>query len=428
MVILFILIHLFIENKKNKKIIKILVDYNKRNKIINNNNNQIIKIIKFKEKSFLNKIFNTEKDLKELKEELLKIKLIISDNKYKIDISHVEDENSNKTLFKFNSDIDKDLIGLKYPEIKFDKIKSNLINKNIISSLVEFMEQLEIKLIYLEKEINVTKLNSFYTRRKLYLKKMGVKYDDSNITELHNIVSWLVIHKSTQLKGIASDKYLACKYVQIKIGENICGQRIKVYNSIEEIEFKKILKLGNIILKVSNGCGDHVYIYKNNKEDIETIKQKLKKVFEKDYGLVMPEFFHSYSKKRIVLEKMFFPLTDLFEFKFILVNCKIKMIYIRTTIKGMIRVFYYDADFNFLFGEKNYSFDLSIFKKNLLDKLKKIAVKLSEDFPNFIRVDLYIFQEKIYLSELTFDAHDGLPFLRNTEIIKNAAKNWKRYD
>lgn len=33
LVILFILIHLFIENKKNKKIIKILVDYNKRNKI-----------------------------------------------------------------------------------------------------------------------------------------------------------------------------------------------------------------------------------------------------------------------------------------------------------------------------------------------------------------------------------------------------------
>lgn len=314
---------------------------------------------------------------------------------------------------------------MKYPEIMFSNIKSKLINKKIISSLVEFLEQLEIKLIYLEKEINVTK---FYTSRILYLQKKGVEYDDSNITELHNIVSWLVIHKSTQLKGIASDKYLACKYVQIKIGENLCEQRIRAYNNIEEIEFNEILKLGNVILKVSNGCGDHVFIYKNNKENIETIKQKIKKVFEKDYGLVMPEFFHSYSKKRIVLEKMFLPLTDLYEFKFILVNCDIKMIYIRTSINDDIRVFYYDSNFNFLFGEKDYSFDLCIFKKNLLNKLKKLAIKLSEDFPNFIRVDLYLFHEKIYLSELTFDAHDGLPFLRNTEIIKKAANNWKRFD
>ena len=68
------------------------------------------------------------------------------------------------------------------------------------------MEQLEVKLIYLEKEINVTKLYSFYTARTLYLSKKGIDYDDSNIKELHHIVSWLVIHRSTQLKGIASDK------------------------------------------------------------------------------------------------------------------------------------------------------------------------------------------------------------------------------
>ena len=43
----------------------------------------------------------------------------------------------------------------------YDKIKLNLINGNIIPALSKFLEELEIKLIYLEKEINVTKLNAF---------------------------------------------------------------------------------------------------------------------------------------------------------------------------------------------------------------------------------------------------------------------------
>ena len=84
---------------------------------------------------------------------------------------------------------------------------------------------------------------------------------------------------------------------------------------------------------------------------------------------------------------------------------------------------------NLFFGCKLLNnLDISMFKNDLLDKLKNYAIKLSEDFPNFIRVDLYLFHDKIYLSELTFDSQDGFPFMRDYEIIKNAAKNWKRIE
>jgi len=48
--------------------------------------------------------------------------------------------------------------------------------------------------------------------------------------------------------------------------------------------------------------------------------------FNKDYALIVPDFFHSYSKKRIVLEERFNPIKDLYEFKFMIFNNKIKMI------------------------------------------------------------------------------------------------------
>ena len=239
---------------------------------------------------------------------------------------------------------------------------------------------------------------SFYTSRTLYLKKIGLHYDDSNLKELHHIINWLVIHKSTQLKGIASDKYLACKYVKMKLGINLCEQRIAVYNNVEEINFDEIIKLGNVILKVSNEYGDNTFIFKHEKNDIKTIKKKVVKSFSRNFGLVVPDFFHSYSKKTIILEKMFYPLTDLYEFKFVIVNSDIKMIFIRATINNKIHFYYYDSNFKYLVGSKHYSFDISIFDKKILEQLKEYAYQLSEDFPNFVRVDLYLFHNKIYLS------------------------------
>ena len=76
--------------------------------------------------------------------------------------------------------------------------------------------------------------------------------------------------------------------------------------------------------------------------------------------------------------------------------------------------------------EENNSLDISIFDKEILNKLKDYAIKLSEDFHNFIRVDLFLFHNKIYLSELTFDSNNGTPFKSHFKILKEAAKNWKK--
>ena len=67
-----------------------------------------------------------------------------------------------------------------------------------------------------------------------------------------------------------------------------------------------------------------------------------------------------------------------------------------------------------------------MFGRDILNKIKDYALKLSEDFHNFIRVDLFYFHDKIYLSELTFDSHNGKPFKTHFKIIKEAGENWKK--
>ena len=262
----------------------------------------------------------------------------------------------------------------------------------------------------------------------MLLKERNIEYDDSDINELHNIVSWLIIHRSTQLKGIVSDKYLACKYAKIKLGIDLCPQRIGVYDSVDEIDFENLIKIGNVILKISNGNKDSTYILNNTKYDIKSLKKKVEKTFYRNFPLIDKVFSHYYSKKRIVLEKMLLPTSDLYEFKFVILNNDIKIVYILGKIEEQNFVLYYDSNYNLLYNKKNVPFDIFNFKNDTLNNLKYYALKLSEDFPNFIRVDLFLFHNKIYLSELTFDHREGRPFLRNDKIIKEAAKNWKRID
>ena len=378
--------------------------------------------------------YANKKEIKELKELRDYLKNEILKDKNKIELN--DDNNiilrnrkiQNESLTINNNTIDKDMIGLKYPEIFFDDIKEKIINNNLKSGLIKFLEELEIKLIYLEKEINATKVNAFYTARTLLLKERNIEYDDSNITELHHIVSWLIIHRSTQLKGIVSDKYLACKYVKMKLGIDLCPQRIGVYNSVDEIDFKKLIKLGNVILKISNGNHDSTYIFKNFKYDINILKKKVEYSFYRNFPLIDKVFTHYYSKKRIVLEKMFIPISDLYEFKYVILNNDIKVIYVRLMYKKKLQILYFDSNYNLLSNKNKNIINIFNFKKNILDKLKFYALKLSEDFPNFIRIDLYLFHDEIYLSELTFDHREGRPFLRDNKIIKEAGKNWKRID
>ena len=366
---------------------------------------------------------------------IINIYLLIENKKIQKIIKEIIDF---KNTFDYKNNIfkndfpnnDKEMIGLYYPEINFDKIKKELQNFNLIASLIDLINQIEIKLIYLEKEINLTKLFSFYTSRKFFLKEKNITYNENNLKELHRIINWIIIHKSNQLKGIASDKYLACKYVELKLGKNLCKQRIAVYNSFEELNYNELSKYGNIVLKISNSCGKSFFISKNIKKKIfENKMKKFKKLLETDHGLLEAQFFHLYAKKRIIVERQFTPLRDLYEFKFFIINNNIKFLYLKYYVGKRIKNLFYDINFNLLYNKKNVNVNPlknnSIFKKNVLNELKNYAIKLSEDFPNFIRVDLYIFHNKIYFSELTFASFNGLPMHNeNEKFVKDAIKNF----
>ena len=143
----------------------------------------------------------------------------------------------------------------------------------------------------------------------------------------------------------------------MKLGIDLCPQRIGVYDSVDEIDFENLIKMGNVILKISNGNKDSTYILNNTKYDIKSLKKKVEKSFYRNFPLIDKVFSHYYSKKRIVLEKMFIPINDLYEFKFVVLNNDIKIIYVLGKIKEKNFIVYYDSNYNILYHKKNVQFD-----------------------------------------------------------------------
>ena len=89
---------------------------------------------------------------------------------------------------------------------------------------------------------------------------------------------------------------------------------------------------------------------------------------------------------------------------------------------------YLDENYNAIKEVEKFNLSMTEFKKESLEELKILAIKLSEDFPNFIRVDLYLFRNNIYLSELTFDSGSGIPVFKHIKYFNDGVKNWKRID
>ena len=187
--------------------------------------------------------------------------------------------------------------------------------------------------------------------------------------------------------------------------------------------------MGNVVLKTSNGCHANVIITKDKtKEDIPKIKEKITYYFNKEYSLKVGDFFHYYSKKRIVLETLLIPNDELYEFKFMIFNRDIKMIILCFHRNNKYYESYLDQNLNSIKENLKEKVETPKFDKTTFNEIKTMAIKLSEDFPNFIRVDLYIFQNNIYLSELTFDSNSGKPAFTDIKYFHNGLKNWKRID
>lgn len=226
-------------------------------------------------------------------------------------------------------------------------------------------------------------------------------------------ISWLKLYDYPHRKitEIGADKYKVRDYVKEKGFEHMLIPLLGVYNHIDEIKLDELPD--KFVLKWNNDSASVLICKdKNDPKLPEKLKQLQSKRNDK-YYLLSGDYHGKNIKPLIVCEELIEPSNNqgLNDYKMYSFNGKVK--YIMACVGrelGKPKFYFFDTDWNL----QRINRDSKAAPENFyLEKPQKLqeaihaAESLTQGIP-FVRVDFYLFDDKVYFGELTFVPSGGV--------------------
>lgn len=260
-----------------------------------------------------------------------------------------------------------------------------------------------------------------YTEAKYHI-RIGKKLDLDNPKGLTEKIQWLKLFYFQPYYRQSCDKYLIHSFLKEKIGEDLCPELLYATNKISEFSLEKI-KQFPCIIKISNGSGQNLIVYRKNEYTDAELKKRIKcMVYDANthakYGC---EQQYLKEKPYIVVEKLLLDENNKIpnDYKLFFMNGMLKFIYCSVDRLGRnLRQLYSPewSRYNVLLLQNATENKLqkamdapSIPKPVTFDEMLAIGAKISKFFP-LIRVDYYEVDGRVYIGELTL--HHGGGFDR----------------
>lgn len=239
---------------------------------------------------------------------------------------------------------------------------------------------------------------------KLYLERTGRTLNLDDPKRFTEKLQWLKLYNRNPLASQCADKVEVRKFIEKKGYADLLNESLAVYDSVDQIDIDKLPK--RFVLKATHGsstnfiCKDKDSVNWKSKKRIFNLWLKL------NIYLDSREWVYKDLKPRIVAEKY---LEDdsgaLRDYKIFCFNGVPRFIQVDEDRYSDHHRAYYSTDWKKeKFNVRYKTCDVN--RPEKLDEMLKIAEDLSADF-EFVRVDLYNCNGKIYFGELTFFHESG---------------------
>lgn len=261
-----------------------------------------------------------------------------------------------------------------------------------------------IKIIIILNQKRILPLSDKLFLKIQYYYRLNKKLNLNQPKTFNEKLQWLKLYDKNELYTKMVDKYECKEYVTNIIGKDYIIPTLGVYNSFEEINFKKLPN--QFVIKCTHDSGGLV-ICKNKKElDINKSKKKINKSLKRNFYNYAKEWPYKNVKPRIITEKYMEDKNNngLTDYKVMCFNGVPKMIFTCTERydESGLKVTFFDNDWNKLPFERHYPASEKIIEKpHNLKKMLELSKKLSKNIP-FVRIDWYEINNKLYFGELTF--------------------------
>ncbi|EFK2888055.1 hypothetical protein I6H01_03920 [Escherichia coli] len=269
--------------------------------------------------------------------------------------------------------------------------------------------------------------------KKQFLEYQGYPLGLNNPKTLNQKLQWLKLNDRTLLHTICADKIRVREYVENRLGtrDNIIDL-LKVYDTPFDITFES-LPQGKFVIKSNHYCGDYFIVRDKNLLNIDEVKWKFIRTLNCNIYHHGREWQYKNIDRRIIVERLLEDEAGKVpnDIKIHCFNGEPKFIYVSLDREGGNYRSIYDTSWNMLdFCWARRGKDLSKFnvknisKPSQLENALNISKKLSQGF-KYLRVDLYLVQEKIYVGELTFHQGSGYDKITPFEWDERLGKELK---
>lgn len=303
--------------------------------------------------------------------------------------------------------------------------------KNILKKLGLFQT---IRFYYIKYgEIKMRILYSSDKAKEKYIQKkfkenIGYEIDFNKEPQTFNEkIQFRKLYDKNPLYSICADKYRVREYVKEKIGEEYLIPLLLVTDKLTEEQWKKLPN--SFVAKANHNSGPVQIVKDKSKANMKEIIKELNNQLKLDYGVLSMEKYYSDIPRKIIVEKYLEHEGDtLQDYKFNIFNNS-KKIFIDHILERKNNNLFskiYDEDWK----EQNFRMGTIKYKK-ILEKPKNykimldIVKKLSEGL-DYVRVDLYNLEGKIYFGELTFCESSGFGKIEPIEWDKKFGEFWKQ--
>lgn len=225
--------------------------------------------------------------------------------------------------------------------------------------------------------------------------------------EFNEKLQWL------KLKRYQNDPQVIQCADKVRVREYIeqcgCGEMLieclGIYETPEEIPWEQLPD--KFVLKCNHGAGYNIVCTDKKSLDIEKAKKQLGQWMKDDYGLTYAEMHYHKIVPKIICEAYIQPENGILpdDYKvycfdgeaFCTMLCK------EREQEEHCKYYFFDKEWNFKPWDRSTADlkNVSIEKPKQFEKMLAYAEKISKGFP-FVRVDLYVLEEKIYFGEMTF--------------------------
>jgi len=272
----------------------------------------------------------------------------------------------------------------------------------------------------------LNKLLRYLPEKHRFYRKTGYWPDLKEPRSFNEKVLWKKINDRNPLLPVTADKHRVRSYVKEVLGEEkaeeILIPQLFVTDDPEEIPFEDLPE--DFVVKANHGSGTN-RIIRNGDFDREKLIKECKRWLKTPYGLGKLEWAYQEIDRKIIVEKLIKNEEGKIpkDYKFYIFHRECELIHIDFgRYKNHKRTFF-DANWNYLPISLGYPKESKVNEPENLEKIINIAEELGQKF-DFVRVDLYSVDEKIYFGELTHYPGSGMKKFKPKSFDFKLGENW----